>query len=58
MYTTMCDVKGSHQGPEHREDPWSPQYEQTSQGLWVVSLHHLYDPQQGFNPRTPQVTHV
>ena len=49
---------GSHQGPEHGEHPGGPQDEQAAQGLGVVGLHHLDDPQQGLHPRPPQVAHV
>lgn len=48
----------SYQSPEHREDPGSPEYEQPTQSLGVIGLHHLNDPQQGLDPGPPQVTHV
>jgi len=54
----MRSCRGSHKGPEHGEDPGGPQDEQAAQGLGVVGLHHLDDPQQGLHPRPPQVPHV
>lgn len=49
---------GSHQGPEDWKDSRSSQDKQPPQSLWVVGLHDLDDPQQRFDPRPPQVTHV
>ena len=49
---------GSHQCPEDREYSGSPQDKQPSQSLWVVGLHHLDDPQQRLDSRSPQVTHI
>lgn len=47
-----------HQGPEHWENSGRPQYEQATQSLGVVGLHHLDDSQQSLNAWSPQVTHV
>lgn len=48
----------THQGPEHGEDPWCSHNQEPPQGLRVVVLHHLNDPEQGLHPRPPQVPHV
>lgn len=48
----------THQGPEHREDPWCSHDQEPPQGLRVVVLHHLNDPEQGLHPRPPEVPHI
>lgn len=48
----------THQGPEHGEDPWCSHDEEPPQGLGVVVLHHLNDPEQGLHPRPPEVPHI
>lgn len=48
----------SYQRPEHREDAGGTHDEQPAQGLGVVGLHHLNDPQKGLHPRPPQVPHI
>lgn len=48
----------THQGPEHGEDPWCSHNQEPPQGLRVVVLHHLNDPEQGLHPRPPEVPHI
>lgn len=58
LKTTLSSDMYSHQGPEHWENSGRPQYEQATQSLRVVGLHHLDDSQQSLNTWPPQVTHV
>ena len=48
----------SHQRPEHRKNSRCPEYEEATQGLRIVGLHHLDDSQQSLDSRPPQVAHV
>ena len=41
--------EGANQGPQHAEDPWCPDNQQSSHRLWVVLLHNFNDSQQGLN---------
>lgn len=48
----------SHQSPEHWKNSRGPQYEEATQSLRIVGFHHLDNPQQSLDARSPQVAHV